>query len=107
MTDRSWSRLTLIPAIVGLVSTSVIFGYASSDLRPSRSDNAEVSVIQTARTGGDDLSRESVPEVTPRDRDRAQDPLNNYKATLALLKKNYYGAPLDSKKKQQLTYEAI
>jgi carboxyl-terminal processing protease len=107
MPNNSWSRLTLIPAVVGLISTSVIFGYASSELRPSRPDNAEVSVIQTARVDADDQSREALPEISPRERDRAQDPLNNYKATLALLKKNYYGAPLDSKKTQQLTYEAI
>lgn len=100
-------RLALIPAVVGLVSTSVIFGYASSALRKPAADTSDAPYSHTSRVDADDNGAGDMPDAEPRARVRAQDPLDNYRATLALLKKSYYHAPIDARRTRTLTYEAI
>src|SRR5207247_6629787 len=98
--------LKLLPLFVGLISTSILFGYANSDGQPQQTHAvASPASMQVARGGNGTGSRATVEAAA--DDEQAQDPLNNYKATLDVLKKNYYGAPLDTKKTRQLTYEAI
>jgi carboxyl-terminal processing protease len=100
-------RLTLAPAIIGLVSTSVIFGYASTALRQSHHESSEAQYMLTSRVDADDSGATDTPEPDIRSRGLAQDPLDNYRSTLALLKRNYYGGPIDSRRTRTLTYEAI
>ncbi len=102
-----WRRLALAPAMLGLISTSVIFGYASSALRKSYRDGAGFGSMQTSRVDADDSGAGDVPDGDLHARSRAQDPLENYRATLALLKKSYYNGPIDSRRTRTLTYEAI
>ena len=102
-----WQRLALLPAVVGLVSTSVIFGYASSALRKPVTESADGGYMQTSRVDADDSGASDTPDPDSRIRVRAQDPLDNYRITLALLKKNYYHAPIDARRTRTLTYEAI
>jgi carboxyl-terminal processing protease len=98
----SLSRLLLLPAIVGLVTASVIVGYAGSDLWGAGT-RGHGHRVQTAwffpQSGGSDSDSG--------DSAQADDPLDNYKTALSLLKKEYYGPPIDAPKTQQLTYEAI
>ena len=102
-----WQHLALAPAIVGLVSTSVIFGYASSALKRPIRDAGEAGYTQTSRVDADDSGAGDVPDADARARGRGLDPLDNYRATLALLKKNYYRGPIDARRTRTLTYEAI
>jgi carboxyl-terminal processing protease len=107
-----WARLILVPITVGLISASLIVGYASGELWPSHpahadSANGAAYRVQTAQNDSQDSSDRADranSEETPR---QPVDPLSTYNETLSLLKQNYYGAPIDSKKTRQLTYEAI
>ncbi len=108
-----------MPTALGLLSASVAFGFASRDdqakaagASPSGAvgalqSNAPLTLAQA--TPQDDAPGKNLESGETQDSgtDSANDPLANYKTTLALLKKNYYGAPIDAKKTQQLTYESI
>jgi len=102
-----WQKLALAPAVLGLISTSVIFGYASSALKRPIHENTDAGYMLTSRVDADDSGGSDVPDPEYRARSRVQDPLDNYRSTLALLKKNYYSGPIDSRRTRQLTYEAI
>jgi carboxyl-terminal processing protease len=106
--DRALLRqLALAPAVLGLVSTSVIFGYASSALRKPYRENIDAGFMQASHVDADDSGGGDTPDADFQLRGRVQDPLDNYRTTLALLKKNYYGAPIDRQRTRTLTYEAI
>ena len=102
-----WRQLALAPAAIGLVSTSVIFGYASSALRKPAPGNTDSAYMQTSRVDSDDYGAGDTPDPDSLVKGRAQDPLNNYRTTLTLLKKSYYNGPIDARRTRTLTYEAI
>ena len=96
---RYLPRLIVLPTVVGLVSASVLVGFASGALHTKP---APVRVAQddpTEKTPNKPSSLSDAP-------DRAADPVQEYKEALALVKDNYYGDPIDAKKTQQLTYAA-
>lgn len=98
--------MALAPAVFGLVSTSFLFGYASSALKPMPERSSYASSLQASRADADDSGSGDIPEGEVR-LHSGQQPIENYRATLSLLKKNYYGAPIDAKRTRSLTYEAI
>jgi len=102
-----WRQLTLAPAIIGLVSTSVIFGYASSALKRPAAENSDSGYVQASHADADDNGAGDIPDPESHSRGRLQDPLENYRTTLTLLKKSYYNGPIDGHKTRLLTYEAI
>jgi carboxyl-terminal processing protease len=102
-----WQWLTLVPAVAGLVSTSVIFGYASTALKQTHRETVDAGTMQMSRVDADDSGASDTPDPDSRNHDRSHDPLDNYRTTLALLKKNYYGGPIDARRTRTLTYEAI
>ena len=93
-------RLIALPAVVGLVSASVLVGFASGALQ---SKPAPVRVAQAPQP--DDAPPK--PETSNDTPDRPADPTLEYKEALSLLKQNYYGDPIDAKKTQQLTYASV
>jgi len=97
------SRLLIVPAVVGLVSASVIVGYAGGDLWPGSAHGRGGHRIQAAWFSPQNSGATTDDSASA----QAADPLENYKTALGLLKKEYYGPPIDPKKTQQLTYEAI
>jgi len=102
------SRLVALPTVFCLISSSVIFGYASDTLWPDahpndRNAGAHLQTIRADSSGNSDSDSVKVVDETS----QTNDPLANYEATLDLLKQNYYGAPITSNKTRQLTYEAI
>ena len=100
-----WSRLIVLPAVIGLVSASILAGFASGALthKTHASRTTETRPVQTANKTGADATKASAADNTP----QTADPVEDYKNALSLLKDNYYGQPIDSKKTQTLTYEAI
>ena len=102
-----WRRLVVAPAVIGLVSTSVIFGYASSALKRPAREAVDVGYVQTSRADADDGGGGDAPDPESRIHVRPQDPLDNYRASLTLLKKSYYHGPIDARRTRTLTYEAI
>src|SRR5579871_1410153 len=118
----SLSRLLIAPVALTLVSGSLIAGYAHGrqhEIRTQR--DVEMQLVQfdpgnsTHRGGSPDRDRDSPSSNLGTDDLRANsqassaddDPVQSYKTAIALLKKDYYGATIDDKKTQQLTYEAI
>lgn len=98
-----WSRLTIVPAIVGLVSTTFLIGYASNDIWPQRAGIAR----RAAYTIPDrDMAGVVAFDDEPDSEDAAltSDPVADYKAAIALIRQKHYGTKTDSRK---LTYEAI
>jgi carboxyl-terminal processing protease len=103
-----WSHYFIGPAIAGLISVSVLAGYASSSIWPpanARSGSAAQQMLLARFDPQGASAHDSVAHDAGGD--TAADPLSDYKTALALLKKSYYGPPLDAKKTQQITYEAI
>jgi len=100
-----FSRYLIAPAMVGLISVSLLAGYAGG--------NRQKQGIQIAST--EPVVQFDVSDATTSHLDKdnttavgdATDPVENYKTALALLTKNRYGDAIDSKKSRQLTYEAI
>lgn len=100
----AWSRLLVLPTVTSLLAASVIAGYASGGIFPGRSRHAHdvtlaFDVPDTPQTAADAAQTDSSED--------ANDPLANYRATMALLKQDYYGTTVDDKKVRQLTYDAI
>jgi carboxyl-terminal processing protease len=101
-TTSFWSRLTIVPAVVGLVSTTFIIGYASNDIWPNRA--------QIARRAAYEISDGDTQGIKPLMFDGVEseaatsDPVADYKAAIVLIRQKYYNAKLDTRK---LTYEAI
>jgi carboxyl-terminal processing protease len=93
-------------AVVALVSVSVIGGYARQSLMhgganpPSAAPTRHVALAGNSATHGFGASDDAGSSV-------ADDPLENYKAAISLLKKSYYDGPIQPKKTRQLTYDAI
>ncbi|HZO90173.1 MAG TPA: S41 family peptidase [Chthonomonadaceae bacterium] len=98
------SRLLVVPAVVGLVLASVLVGYAGDEIWGHHS-------LERARMARRVLTAWLAPqEGDEKGSDytgQNSDPLEDYKTALNLLKKDYYGPPVDAKKTRQLTYEAI
>ena len=100
----SWLRWLIAPTIVGLISASLLAGYAGKSLWSGVTHHSRlVFPLQLAGFGPQDSGARSSDDTSA----GADDPLENYKTALALLKKDYYGTPIDAKKTQTLTYEAI
>ena len=103
------SRLVVLPGVVGLVSASVIFGYASNNIWPSRHPVANTldAPVQMARLDTQGQVDSNGSDATSDAANQANDPISNYKTALALIQQSYYGPPVDAKKTRQLTYDAI
>jgi carboxyl-terminal processing protease len=113
----SLSQLLVAPAVLTLVSASLFSGYAYGrqvEKRKQRADDAQLVRFDpqgSTHRGNPDRDQDS-PGVILNDANAQAagsdtDPVESYKTAIELLKKNYYGAPIDDKKTQQLTYEAI
>lgn len=102
-----WSRVSVAPAIIALISTSVIVGYASSDIWPDRGHHVSYALHLPILSADAQGQGQSNADTSSDASDQAADPVANYKTALALIKDNYYGANVDAKKTRQLTYEAI
>lgn len=106
------SRLLVLPVILGILIMSILVGYGSGALWPSHYRSASRSVqltdVQLTRL-------ERILSASSQDGGSAStsaagdsdDPVADYKSALMLLKKDYYGAPIDIKKERTLTYESI
>jgi carboxyl-terminal processing protease len=119
----SLSRFLVAPVALALVSGSLLVGYAHGRQRQLRAERAnELQLVQfdpqrsTHRGNNPDQDRDSPPSNLGADDANATaqngsgvdaDPLQSYKIAIGLLQKDYYGAPVDAKRTQQLTYEAI
>ncbi len=93
-------RLIVLPTVVGLVSASVLVGFASGAL------HGKPAPVRMAQDDPTEKSpnKPSILSDTP---DRNADPVSEYKEALDLIKNNYYGDPVDAKKTKQLTYSAV
>lgn len=101
-----WWRLA---SLVLLAVVSVLSGYQGYSQKPIIADSYEQLIVREDRPGEMTPSYPSAKLSLAGDKDNepANAPLANYRATLNLLKKSYYGAPLDKKQTRRLTYEAI
>jgi carboxyl-terminal processing protease len=102
-TTSFWSRLTVVPAIVGLISASFILGYASNDLWPNRAQiarRAAYTISDRDREGALLISRQADNGEDV----QTSDPVTDYRAAMALIQQKFYGAKPNARK---LTYEAI
>src|SRR5690349_10200504 len=101
-----WSRSLIFPAVLGLIFASMLVGYAGSDLWSDGAGERGRGTrhLQMAWFTPQDNSDKSTSDSLAA---QNSDPLENYKTALDLLKKDYYGSSIDTKKTQQLTYEAI
>ncbi len=106
------SRMLVLPVIFGLVIMSVLVGYGSGAIWPTHNRTVSRSVQFTDAQ----LTRlEHILAASSQDSGSAavsvsgdvDDPVADYKSALMLLKKDYYGAPIDIKKERTLTYEGI
>src|SRR5579862_9642238 len=92
-----WSRVSVAPAMIALISTSVIVGYASNDIWPDRGQHASRYTLPLpmlradAQGQGQGNSDTSSGDTS----DQAIDPVASYKAALALIKDDYYGSTID------------
>lgn len=102
-----WARLIIVPVVAGLISASIIIGYASNDFATRRSSSSTANAMHRIAWGAPNSTQNSNDDPTPGASDPSNDPLANYKLTLELLRKHYYGTQIDSKKTEQLTYEGI
>src|SRR5581483_3479197 len=100
-----WSRLLIVPAVLGLIFASMLVGYAGSDLWSDGigEHRRGAHSLQMAWFNADEGDKSAGDSQAAQN----SDPLENYKTALNLLKKEYYGAPITAKKTQQLTYEAV
>ena len=108
-------RLAILPVGAVMVTAPILVGYASIrySLRLDRAVARQVvrfdpksSTRHLSNTSEDEKDRKS-DRNAKNDGDASTDPVEDYKTALELLQKNYYGANIDKKKQQQLTYEAI
>jgi carboxyl-terminal processing protease len=102
---RSWTRLLIPPAVAALVSLSVLAGYARESLWTDMSHGAgTVRRIELALAGRPAIGFGHSDDGSS---SASEDPLENYKTAISLLKKSYYEGPIEPKKTRQLTYDAI
>src|SRR5579872_6874320 len=91
-------RLILIPTVVALVAMPMFIGFAGRDAAANRWD-------RIGRSGNRLVQRLfSIPTASA---DDDNGPYSSYSQALKVLKDEYYGEPITSKKTQDLTYEAI
>jgi carboxyl-terminal processing protease len=99
--DSFWSRWFTVPVIAGVVGLSLILGFSSGSIVGARANHAPVQIAQET----DEIAPSS--ETPSGKSGRKVDPIEDYQGALNLLKKKYYGGPIDEKKTRQLTYSAI
>ena len=101
------TRLIALPALIALTIVSLVGGCASVRLNGSAPD-ASLSRLAFAASAPQQFGQ---TETDASDKEQASDkydrPVEEYSDALTLLRKNYYGTPIDARKRQQLTYEAI
>ncbi len=106
------SRMLILPVIFGMVFMSVLVGYGSGVLwpihthpvsHPIQLTDAQLTKLEKILSSS---SQDSGSGATSPTSD-SDDPVSDYKSALLLLKKEYYGAPIDVKKERTLTYESI
>ncbi len=89
-----------------------------SDARPVETTHRQAESGATSRgeansqskteQGAGPNDKRSSGKLGDDDQDSSEiDPVDDYKAAMALLKKSYYGEKIDTKRERQLTYEAI
>ncbi len=94
-----------LPFVVAAGFGSVLLGYANGDKRPA---SHPVPSVQPQVIAQDDDATTKNPTTNFDEHLPAKaDPVEDYKAALSLIQKNYYGKTFDAKTKRQLTYEAI
>lgn len=101
------TRLLALPVLIALAVVSLVGGCASVHLSASVPPPiaTPLSFAASAPQQIAQLETDSPDKIQASDKyDR---PVEDYSDALALLRKNYYGTPLDARKRQQLTYEAI
>ena len=111
------TRLIVLPAAALMACAPVLVGYASSrhPHRVERTNRGARPLAPEGQAGAAQIARFDAHAVQ---RGRAQDaegdganggidPVEDYKTTMQLLQKNYYGETIDKKRQQLLTYEAI
>ena len=99
-------RLLIVPAAAIMVSATILVGLASSRHPYTRAGKpGKVSLVRrdSPALPGQPLLHDIAKEGA----EQSVDPVEDYKATLELLKRNYYGEPIDKRKTQALTTEAI
>ncbi|MCS6776617.1 MAG: S41 family peptidase [Chloroherpetonaceae bacterium] len=97
-----WYRLAFVPLMAGLLSMTFLLGYASNDIWPDREAIARRAAYTIPYLDAADLGVFS--ETPPADTTRISDPVADYRAAIALIRRGYYGTGHDTRK---LTYEAI
>lgn len=102
---RPLMRLVMLPSVAALISASMLCGFISRKQAIAQADR---------RIAGQVVSFDPVRSTTRTIAGQAAevgstkaDPLDAYKTGLALLKRNYYGVPIDMRKSRVLTNEAI
>ncbi len=92
------NRLFLFPAVLGLVAFPMFIGFAGTDAASGRWDRVSRHSASLVR---DVLSMRA---ASAKDDDP---PYEAYREALSVLKSDYYGDKIDTKKSKDLTYEAI
>lgn len=106
--DNFFSRFVIVPIAATLISGSILTGYGSQRVFPAKAKAASISV-ETAQYVADDNPAAKANSLPVDDGTAGQsgNPIKDYKVALDLLKKNYYGEPLDTKKTRQITFDGI
>lgn len=107
-------RAAILPVGAIMVTAPILVGYASNrhSMRVDRAVERQVvrfdpktSTRHISNSGGEEQNDGG--KKGRNEGDASTDPVEDYKTALELLRKNYYGANIDKRKEQQLTYEAI
>lgn len=99
-------RIMVVSAMLALIATSVLVGYAGEAIVAGVEGNGARNSHRLTRTAW--LSPQEKNGTAPSDTEaQPAEPLENYKEALNILQKEYYGPPIDAKQSRQLTYEAI
>src|SRR5437867_1865712 len=86
------ARLTVVPAVVGLISASFILGYASNDLWPNRAQIAHGAAYRINQQDTQGVVLTAQDDKESRDAAQTSDPVADYRAAMALIQQKYYGA---------------
>lgn len=96
--------LLLLPLVASFGLGSLVLGYSSTaQARPHRATRA----VQLAQDGTVPENPKAPTDSTDENLPAQANPVEDYKAVLALIQKNYYGKVVDAKEKRKLTYEAL
>ncbi len=98
------SFILLLPIFASFGLGSLVVGYGTTAYaRPHRATRT----IRLAQDGASPDAPKAPTDAVDENLPAQANPVDDYKAVLGLIQKNYYGKVIDSKEKRKLTYEAL